>query len=1062
MRDMSTRDVLDRTEMINPQTFEDLKRLRMEYVQASRRNGTDIGMKRLLTDLYPGRAHFIYELIQNADDAGATEVEFELKTNRLSFSHNGKRLFDLDDIKSITNVGQSTKKADGTTIGKFGVGFKSVYSYTSHPVINSGKFHFQIYEMMIPEEIDETYPFYSSSKKTVFILPFDLKDKPAYKSFREIQEVLENFSEETILFLRNINVIKFEISGKQYKISKKEIEHLVSIDFISKGKSKSIFYLKFSDVAKIKTSDGAKSLPVDIAYRLIQKEEKNLLERINILKKLSDKYQIVPVDADKSVYVSFIADKEYSGLSFCINSFFSTTPSRDSVRDTDDNRLLIGALVKLQEESLRYIRDNGFLNIEFLRVLPNSKDNLSDFYRPFYDNIIRLFREEPYMISKANSYIPSRRLLSGVPSAVTDLFSIDDLVKFSGNNSYRNIEGWARNSSQKNSRADVFIEDLQIKKWGIEEFIRFISYVDDSKKSRIVDVLKNKTSQQLISLYCLIDETKNHLYPYCIRRAPIFKLIDGSFASIEDRVYLLESSKESKDSKPAHNYILPELYLGAGKKREQVLQFLKKLDIGYYSSDDLCREIVEKYQKDKTIDSVEHINDIETLIRFNKFSALILERNKMLQAKFGGYSYPNKLFLDSPYSKSPELAALSSVLEITPLSSIYKERLLTSSLKVFIDVVKDTNIITGLQVESVSATDNPLYLDQLFSYGKRTSSGTDRDYTIKGLTSILSSPYLTKIASKLIWEFLLNVSEDYLQAAYSPNGSSAIKNCYSQFVQLLINNKWFLHSDGSLYLPEETSIDDLPDTWSKPKNIDPYSIQSLKAIGFGKKLERIRRETLEDENACKRIGVPKPIAEIVRSLVASGCSIEQITSTLNGCHPKNSPMPVDNSLNPARRNEVIKKEFENAETQATAIKERTVRVTVDKKRAKAYLKSMYTDDRNYLRCQMCRDMMPFKKKDGEFYFEATQITQNMKKEFPAQYLCLCPNCAAEYSEWVIKEDGSKNFIQAILHQEVAIAGGNIYVSIRLSNGKILHFCFTQKHFIDIKAGLLVDYRTIGN
>ena len=106
MSDLSTRDVLERTEMINPQTFADLKRLRMEYVQASRKNGADVGMKRLLTDLYPGRAHFIYELIQNADDAGATEVGFELKADRLCFSHNGKHLFNLDDIKSITNIGQ--------------------------------------------------------------------------------------------------------------------------------------------------------------------------------------------------------------------------------------------------------------------------------------------------------------------------------------------------------------------------------------------------------------------------------------------------------------------------------------------------------------------------------------------------------------------------------------------------------------------------------------------------------------------------------------------------------------------------------------------------------------------------------------------------------------------------------------------------------------------------------------------------------------------------------------------------------------------------------------------
>ena len=78
MDDLSTQEVLNNTGMVDPSTFAELKQLRMEVVQANRRNGTDVGMKKLLTDLYPGRAHFIYELIQNADDAGATEVTFDL------------------------------------------------------------------------------------------------------------------------------------------------------------------------------------------------------------------------------------------------------------------------------------------------------------------------------------------------------------------------------------------------------------------------------------------------------------------------------------------------------------------------------------------------------------------------------------------------------------------------------------------------------------------------------------------------------------------------------------------------------------------------------------------------------------------------------------------------------------------------------------------------------------------------------------------------------------------------------------------------------------------------
>ena len=44
---------------------------RKYWVEANKRNGFEEGIKRLLTDLYPDRAHFIYELLQNAEDTKA-------------------------------------------------------------------------------------------------------------------------------------------------------------------------------------------------------------------------------------------------------------------------------------------------------------------------------------------------------------------------------------------------------------------------------------------------------------------------------------------------------------------------------------------------------------------------------------------------------------------------------------------------------------------------------------------------------------------------------------------------------------------------------------------------------------------------------------------------------------------------------------------------------------------------------------------------------------------------------------------------------------------------------
>lgn len=50
-------------------------------------------------DKYSDSAHFIYEMLQNADDAGATEVEMELLPDKFIFTHNGHIRFTVSDPK---------------------------------------------------------------------------------------------------------------------------------------------------------------------------------------------------------------------------------------------------------------------------------------------------------------------------------------------------------------------------------------------------------------------------------------------------------------------------------------------------------------------------------------------------------------------------------------------------------------------------------------------------------------------------------------------------------------------------------------------------------------------------------------------------------------------------------------------------------------------------------------------------------------------------------------------------------------------------------------------------
>ena len=129
------------------------------------RYGWDTAVLDLLGQLYSERTHFIFELIQNAEDAGATELAFELFEDRLELRHDG-RPFTEADVRGVCGVGKSAKSGDLTAIGKFGIGFKSVYAYTKSPRIYSGGEHFGIENYVRPLAVDqlaEPWPERSSS-----------------------------------------------------------------------------------------------------------------------------------------------------------------------------------------------------------------------------------------------------------------------------------------------------------------------------------------------------------------------------------------------------------------------------------------------------------------------------------------------------------------------------------------------------------------------------------------------------------------------------------------------------------------------------------------------------------------------------------------------------------------------------------------------------------------------------------------------------------------------------------------------------------------------------------
>ena len=111
--------------------------------------------------------------------------------------------------KGCAVVGEGTKTEDLTQIGKFGIGFKSVYAYTATPEIHSGSENFKIENYVRP------YPVPSkptgNSWTTLFVFPFNTESISPETACKEISACLHNLSARTLLFLRKINEIEYKL-----------------------------------------------------------------------------------------------------------------------------------------------------------------------------------------------------------------------------------------------------------------------------------------------------------------------------------------------------------------------------------------------------------------------------------------------------------------------------------------------------------------------------------------------------------------------------------------------------------------------------------------------------------------------------------------------------------------------------------------------------------------------------------------------------------------------------------------------------------------------------------
>ena len=333
--------------------------------------GTDIGRfgQLLLANRYDDRTHFIYELLQNAEDAlarrdgwtGQRSIRFGLSERELRVSHFGKP-FDEADVRGICGIDESTK--DITRIGRFGIGFKSVYAFTDRPEVHSGDENFGIESFVWPVAVPRIQ---RETNETIIVLPLRA---PAGSG--EIAAGLKRLGVNALLFLREIEEIQWNVDDGLSGLYLRQSDNLE--DCVRR-------------VTVIGQADGQPDAEQTwlVFSKAMHTSKDELVGHVEVAFSL-EHGRVRPVP--RSPLVVYFPTVVETSLGFRVQGPYRTTPSRDNVPHRDSwNQECVRATAVLLVNALTWLRDLKLLDVHVLQCLPIDQKRFDEdsMFAPLYE-----------------------------------------------------------------------------------------------------------------------------------------------------------------------------------------------------------------------------------------------------------------------------------------------------------------------------------------------------------------------------------------------------------------------------------------------------------------------------------------------------------------------------------------------------------------------------------------------------------------------------------------------------------------------------------------------------
>ncbi|MBW2664221.1 MAG: hypothetical protein JRD93_20155 [Deltaproteobacteria bacterium] len=594
--------------------------------------------------------------------------------------------------------------------------------------------------------------------------------------------------------------------------------------------------------------------------------------------------------------------------------------------------------------------------------------------------------------------------------------------------------------------------------WSYLRFVLNVEEVPPKKFARKItsQFLEEQTDEWMVQFYIYLDsvwKTVNNI----IKDLPIIRLTDDKHVlpfrdDGSPNAYL---STEGDSDFPTVKRKLAD--------NEQARKFLK--DVVGIPKPDIVEEVIErilpKYGQEEreTISKDEHRSDISKIL-----SALKTDS----QSKKGR--------IDKALRETPFLQAANSSTGENAFKKPTDVYFRSVDLEIYFHGNPDTWLLDEGNDEkewlNLGVEDKPRYLafatelpwdikNQLRNGGGCTREISVVDYSLDGLENFLNriidenKPQLKIKYAQILWDFLLG----HLEGLSKWQKGDFFKGKYHWFyftdhfayfdavwLELVRDWAWVPSKDGEFYKPTEISLEQLPLDFIR----DTFLAER---IGFKSNALTDALTILTDMAG---VELDENDIDFMKLLKENPTEYQRIKDEIVSTMLRQIELPTGNPpVDPKHYKQKMKEKDSPKKTYEIKPKNQRIKGLID---AKTWLKEEYKNEDEKIICQICKDIMPFKTRKGEYYFEDVESFDDFDREIKELHLALCPVCAAKYKEFIkpkdknekseLKRDEMQKFKSALLESNSQM------IPIEFDKSETVYFTERQKDNCLIRRGTM--------